>query len=85
MALPKTNRGNSRFLSDVESLVRLWELGTRQIAPPRNAVQHSGTKGALTAGCGKRGSRRGVAVRHLCESPDRLTEGKGGRITLPNS
>jgi hypothetical protein len=31
VALPKTDRGNSRFLGEVESLVSYWELRTREI------------------------------------------------------
>ena len=62
------------------------KLRTRQIAPRRNAVQHSGTRAALMAGRGKRGSRRGVAVRHLCESFDKVYRGqRRARITSTNS
>ena len=39
MALPKTDRGNSRFLSEVESLVRHWESAELPLEEmPINAV-----------------------------------------------
>jgi hypothetical protein len=62
-------------------LSRYRSRKTRQIARQRNAVQHSGTRAALMAGRVKRGLRWGVAVGHLCESFDRFTERKGGRLT----